>query len=98
VAISALRHERTRREDVPILAPWVEAWTDWVGAIYLRAYLDTAGDAAFIPKEAGDIRTLLDFCTVEKCIYELNYELNNRPEWADIPLRGLVSLRETGAK
>ena len=39
-----------------------------------------------------DTLLLLDFYLLEKCIYEIGYELNNRPEWAEIPLRGLSFL------
>jgi maltose alpha-D-glucosyltransferase / alpha-amylase len=35
---------------------------------------------------------LLDFYLLEKTVYELSYELNNRPDWIDIPLEGLVAL------
>jgi predicted trehalose synthase len=35
---------------------------------------------------------LLDLFLLDKALYELNYELNNRPEWARIPLRGLSEL------
>ena len=37
---------------------------------------------------------LLDLYLMEKAIYELAYELNNRPEWLRIPLRGMQSLLE----
>jgi maltose alpha-D-glucosyltransferase/alpha-amylase len=35
---------------------------------------------------------LIHFFLVEKVIYEIDYELNNRPDWVDIPLRGLLAL------
>jgi maltose alpha-D-glucosyltransferase / alpha-amylase len=33
---------------------------------------------------------LLDVLVLEKTLYEINYELNHRPDWVDIPLRGLL--------
>ena len=36
--------------------------------------------------------SLLDLFLLDKAFYELNYELNNRPEWIRIPLRGILEL------
>jgi maltose alpha-D-glucosyltransferase/alpha-amylase len=67
-------------------------WYDWVGAEYLRAYLKTAEGAQFLPGSRRELKVLLDVHLLEKAIYELGYELNNRPEWIEIPLRGVLEL------
>jgi len=67
-------------------------WYDWVGAEYLRAYLKTAEGAQFLPDSRRELKVLLDVHLLEKAIYELGYELNNRPEWIEIPLRGVLEL------
>ena len=46
----------------------------------------------FFPADESEFRALLNACILEKAIYELRYELNNRPEWARIPLRGILDL------
>ena len=46
----------------------------------------------FVPAERNDTSFLLDFYVIEKCVYEIGYELHNRPDWIDIPLRGLLDL------
>jgi maltose alpha-D-glucosyltransferase/alpha-amylase len=89
---SALRGGRVRQEDMPALAPWAQAWTAWVGAAYLQAYLGAVGPAAFLPPADADRELLLRFYLYEKCIYELGYELANRPDWLEIPLFGLFDL------
>jgi maltose alpha-D-glucosyltransferase / alpha-amylase len=38
---------------------------------------------------------LLELAMLQKVLYELNYELNNRPDWVSIPLRGLLDLLGT---
>jgi maltose alpha-D-glucosyltransferase/alpha-amylase len=67
-------------------------WHRWVGAIFLRAYLETAGPSSYIPREKGELLILLRTFVLEKAVYELGYELNNRPGWVKIPLQGIGQL------
>ena len=67
-------------------------WRRWVCAAFLRGYLAAAGDAAFLPRTREEIQVLLDVHLLEKAIYELRYELNNRPDWVRIPLLGILEL------
>jgi maltose alpha-D-glucosyltransferase/alpha-amylase len=52
--------------------------------------LTTAAHEAFIPNDPGDLEILLETFVVEKAIYELNYEMNNRPDWLPIPINGIL--------
>jgi maltose alpha-D-glucosyltransferase/alpha-amylase len=81
-----------RPEDMPLLETWAAYWTSWVSAVYLRGYLDEAQNAAFVPANPEEFRILLDAFMLEKAVYEIGYELNNRPDWVRIPLRGIVHL------
>jgi maltose alpha-D-glucosyltransferase / alpha-amylase len=74
---------------------WVHLWYVWSSAAFLRAYLETAGDAPFLPQSEAEMHTLLSTHMLEKMVYELGYELNNRPDWAVIPLQGILQLAET---
>ena len=60
--------------------------------VFLAAYLETSGTASFVPADRTDLRLLLRSYAILKAMYELRYELNNRPKWAAIPLRGLLQL------
>jgi maltose alpha-D-glucosyltransferase / alpha-amylase len=91
-AASALRGGRIRSEDVPALTPWAEAWTAWVRATYLGAYLQSLGETPLVPASDNDKELLLRFYELEKVIYEIGYELNNRPEWLGIPLGALQQI------
>ena len=82
----------TRPEDARRLAPWAAFWESWVNAAFLHAYLKATRGAAFLPPPA-DLELLLRACVLEKALYELAYELNNRPSWVHIPLAGLMQLR-----
>jgi maltooligosyltrehalose trehalohydrolase len=72
------------------LEPWAQAWYRWVSAVFAQHYLGTAGEATFLPRAHEDLRGLLDIYLLEKAVYELNYELNNRPGWVRIPLQGIT--------
>ena len=67
-------------------------WNRWVSAAYLRAYLTFAEGQPFIPTEPDHTAILLDAFQLEKAMYELTYEMNNRPEWVHIPLAGIVEI------
>jgi maltose alpha-D-glucosyltransferase/alpha-amylase len=86
----ALRRGPMRSEDVPLLIPWARLWTRWTSATFLRGYLEVAGEAPFLPADRGELGELLDFYLLDKTVYELRYELNNRPEWLVIPLESIL--------
>jgi maltose alpha-D-glucosyltransferase/alpha-amylase len=71
---------------------WVRLWQQWVSAVYLRAYCERAGKISFMPTTEGELRVILEAYLLEKAVYELGYELNNRPNWLRIPLQGIRQL------
>jgi maltose alpha-D-glucosyltransferase/alpha-amylase len=80
----------TRHEDIERLAPWADAWETWMTAGFLRAYFAATHGAGFLPPRPSDVEALLQLFMLDKVLYELGYELNNRPEWVHIPLAGLM--------
>lgn len=67
-------------------------WHQQVTAAYVQGYLDGVGAASFLPPAHHARDRLLDAYLIEKAIYELDYELNNRPDWVRIPLQGIKTL------
>jgi maltose alpha-D-glucosyltransferase/alpha-amylase len=82
----------TRPEDVERLSPWTELWEVWTSAAFLRAYRLATRGASFIPAREDDFNAILHALVVDKALYELGYELNNRPDWVHVPLAGLLRL------
>jgi maltose alpha-D-glucosyltransferase / alpha-amylase len=66
-------------------------WTTWVSAAYLRGYVETARQGNLLSR-LGDVRELLSLFLLDKALYEVAYELNNRPDWVRIPLNGILKL------
>jgi maltose alpha-D-glucosyltransferase/alpha-amylase len=71
---------------------WARFWVECVSAAFLKSYLATAGSASFVPQTREDLELQLTTMLLEKALYELRYELNMRPDWVDIPLRGILDL------
>ena len=67
-------------------------WYVWTSSAFLRAYAAAAPD--MLPANTAQTDALFDFLLLERAIYELNYELNNRPSEVETPLRGILELLE----
>jgi maltose alpha-D-glucosyltransferase/alpha-amylase len=93
-----LQHGSVRQEDIPALEQWIEPWYQIVSGSFLDEYLKTVGRAAFIPAEREEREILLQTLLLDKAIYELGYELNNRPAWAMIPIRGIKQILQNRSR
>ncbi len=82
------------------LEPWARAWTRYASSAFLVRYFAISEAAPIFTQEVGaapdqdEIEKLLGVYVIEKAIYELGYEMNNRPDWVKIPLRGILDLLE----
>jgi maltose alpha-D-glucosyltransferase/alpha-amylase len=76
-------------DDYALLEPWADTWQHWVSRAFVASYRATVGASAIVPASPAFER-LLDVFIVEKALYELGYELNNRPDWVRIPLTALL--------
>jgi maltose alpha-D-glucosyltransferase/alpha-amylase len=85
-----------RPEDVATLETAARFWVHWVGATFLRAYLAESAGGPHLPKTGEEIDLLLRAHLLEKALYEIVYELNNRPEWVRIPVHGVMELISSG--
>jgi len=70
-----------------------DLWADSAGEIFLSSYLKRMGRRSpLLPSDPSMTMSLLETFVLDKALYELAYELNHRPAWSSIPLRGLAKL------
>jgi len=78
-------------DDYALLEPWADTWSRWAADAFLTAYRSTVGASPMVPSGDAFVALLRAF-VLEKALYELAYELNNRPDWVRIPLTGIRKL------
>jgi maltose alpha-D-glucosyltransferase/alpha-amylase len=74
------------------LSAWAEVWETWINGAFLRGYFGALDHALFVPANPAQRDQLLSVFVLEKALYELNYELNNRADWLRIPIYGIQRL------
>jgi maltose alpha-D-glucosyltransferase/alpha-amylase len=85
-------HASMRPTEFQRMQPWARIWQTWATAAFLRAYFATAGRALFVPADPVQRDALLGLFVMGKALYELNYELDHRPDWVRIPLWGVLEM------
>jgi maltokinase len=70
-----------------------DGWEDRARSEFLSGYFDTV-DPTLLPAGQVAIDRLLAVFELEKAVYELRYELDNRPDWVSIPVNGIRRLLE----
>ncbi len=96
-AHAALR-ESGNQEDRGERMAWLTTWEELARERFTSAYLARAHEGRFLPSEHTTIDQLLSFFELDKALYELEYELGSRPEWAEIPLNAIAAIVERGNK
>jgi maltokinase len=71
-----------------------EDWEDRARQRFLEGY-HSAVDRNLLPPGQQATDQLLSVFELEKAVYELRYELNNRPDWVSIPVAGILRLLES---
>ncbi len=71
---------------------WAEEWSRCAANRFLGQYYETSGAARYLPADSRAKAKLLEMYLLAKAVYELDYELNNRPTWVGIPLEGISAL------
>ena len=85
-------------ENMATFEPWARFWNDAISGAFLRAYLDAFGTSDVLPQKSEELQVMLQAFILDKAMFELAYELNNRPDWLRIPLQGVLHLMEADDK
>jgi maltose alpha-D-glucosyltransferase/alpha-amylase len=81
------------------LALPAQQWERGVRAAFLDTYRQVVVQAGLYADDAAFQRALelVALFEIEKALYELRYELDNRPDWVAVPLAGIVALAQAPA-
>jgi maltose alpha-D-glucosyltransferase/alpha-amylase len=85
-------HGSLQEAQMKAAASWARYWSGWVSATFIKAYLEGSRSAPFIPATEAGLHILLEAALIRNAVYELGYELNNRPDWVKIPLQAILEL------
>ncbi|MBU0750614.1 MAG: maltose alpha-D-glucosyltransferase [Gammaproteobacteria bacterium] len=89
-AVATNRATSERPNDRHRLGPLVQAWEQEASEAFLKGYRDTIHGCPSWPDEARSAQRLIEFFVIDKALYELRYEMDNRPDWLAIPLFSLL--------
>jgi maltose alpha-D-glucosyltransferase/alpha-amylase len=91
---TAIERGRLPETELAEAATWQRAWTTSVCDALLTSYDDVIDGSGLVPQEHADRRMLLDVYALTKALYEVRYELANRPDWVTWPLEAIIDMAD----
>jgi maltose alpha-D-glucosyltransferase/alpha-amylase len=89
---------QTTPEEAARMAHAIEQWRVHSETAFLTGLREVTGASRLWPNDSETAQRLLRFFVAEKAIYEIEYELANRPEWVAVPLSGVMRAILTDGK
>jgi maltose alpha-D-glucosyltransferase/alpha-amylase len=89
-AVATNRATTERPADRHRLGPLVQTWESETSEAFLKGYRDTIQGCPSWPADQAAAQRLIEFFVIDKALYELRYEMDNRPDWLSIPLFSLL--------
>jgi maltose alpha-D-glucosyltransferase/alpha-amylase len=75
----------------------LHGWKVEASQAFLQGYRDATREVPSLPRDEQAWQELLELFVIEKALYELRYEINMRPDWVGVPIRGLLDIARSGA-
>ncbi len=79
-----------RSDELEKFIPWAQVCETWVSVAFMQGYLASTQGQPFLPPTESEIFEMLLPFLIDKAVYEINYEVNNRPDWLGIPVTSLL--------
>jgi maltose alpha-D-glucosyltransferase/alpha-amylase len=91
---TALHQTTPNAAEIARLGPAAREWERQVRAAFVQTYGKVAVEGGLYADVAAfeAASPLLDLFEIEKALYELRYEMDNRPDWVAVPLAGIAAL------
>ncbi|MBF0416183.1 MAG: maltose alpha-D-glucosyltransferase [Magnetococcales bacterium] len=89
-AMASHRATDLKPADTDRLVALIQAWWQDATTAFLESYRKTIHGSSVVPEDPNHMDQLLQFFIIEKALYEIRYEMDNRPAWLPIPLMGLL--------
>ncbi len=83
-----------KSEDLEKVEPLARFWHEWISVAFIKAYQEMTRSFPMMVQPPEEMKAMLNIFILEKAVYELGYEINNRPDWLGIPLQGIRNLIE----
>ncbi|MFQ6092379.1 MAG: hypothetical protein ACE5OR_06800 [bacterium] len=84
-------HSMVQGEEKDDMLKWAQCWEEIVCHMFLKEYLHHTKykGGNYLPEDETSLRSMIALFKLEKALYELQYEINSRPEWVGIPLQAI---------
>jgi maltose alpha-D-glucosyltransferase / alpha-amylase len=86
------REDRAGVTSSASLEQWAAEWERTIRERFLDAYSEAVAGRGVVPEDPIMLRSALQVFELEKAIYELGYEMNNRPDWLWLPITGILGI------
>jgi len=90
IAADTVRQRQNVVDPSSELEPWAELWRAWVSRVFQKSYYQATRSTFLLPSRPDERDMLVDLFVLEKSLYELGYEIDNRPHMVHVPARGIL--------
>jgi maltose alpha-D-glucosyltransferase/alpha-amylase len=87
-----LKERTISGDDRNRLTTCLKNWALWISSEYMNSYFSSMQRTSLVPSNQLLVDRLITIFSLEKALYEVGYELRSRPDWVEIPLRGILDI------